>query len=212
VNATRRIITAGLLGLTAMSGGCGGTTAQPEPQLPDFTLSCAAVLPAVQGADLNQKPTAGEENTLHEGITALNQALRDYFGSRTDIRMISDEEQAEETGKPRTSLTGAKAAAEKAGCNAILETTLHRYKERIGGEYTAKEPSSVSFSYRLLALPEGTVLCRGRVDEEQEPLMSNLLKFRLSAENAFTWVKAEQLLSQNLREQFNDCSFLAGKK
>jgi hypothetical protein len=211
MNAMLRSFTTGLL-MVAI-GGCAGTTGQPkEKEQPDFTLSCVAVLPAVQGTtDLNRQPTAAEEKALTEGTVTLNQALREYLGGRTDIRMISDE-QAEEAGKPRTSLAGAKAAAEKAGCNAILETTLHRYKERIGGEYTAKEPSSVSFSYRLLALPEGTVLCRGRVDEEQEPLMSNLLKFRLSAENSFTWVKAEQLLSQNLREQLNDCSFLAGKQ
>jgi hypothetical protein len=207
MNAMLRSFTTGLLMVAV--GGCAGTTGQPkEREQPDFTLKCVAVLPAVQGTtDLNRQPTAAEEKALAEGTVTLNQALREYFSGRTDIRMIS----AEDAG-PRQSLAGAKAAAEKVGCNAILETTLHRYKERIGGEYTAKEPSSVSFSYRLLALPEGTVLCRGRVDEEQEPLMSNLLKFRLNAENSFTWVTAEQLLSQNLREQLNDCSFLAGKQ
>ena len=98
--------------------------------------------------------------------------------------------------------------AAESGCNAVLETFAHRYKERIGGEYTAKEPAAAAFSWRLLAMPEGKVLCHGRFDEEQQPLFANLLNFRRSAENSFTWVTAERLLSQNLHEQLAQCSYL----
>jgi len=207
MNAMLRSFTTGLL-IVAV-GGCAGTKGQPkEREQPDFTLTCVAVLPAVQGAtDLNRQPTAVEEKALAEGTVALNQALREYFGGRTDIRMIS----AEDAG-PRQSLAGAKAAAEKAGCNAVLETTLRRYQERVGGEYTAKEPAAVAFSYRLLALPEGAVVCQSSMDEEQEPLMNNLLKFRRSAENSFAWVTAERLLTQGLHERLAECSYLGGKK
>lgn len=194
------IAVAGLLVLAA--GGCVRKNSGLEKEkLPDFRLRCAAVLPAA----------AGRQAALVEGAAVLNQQLRDYFSGRTDIRLISAEE-AGDAGGTRTSLAAAKVAAEKVGCNAILETNLLRYKERLGGEYTAKEPAAVSFSYRLLALPDGTVLCRGSIDEEQEPLMNNLLKFRQSAENGFTWVTAERLLEQGLRERLDSCVFLSGKQ
>ncbi|WP_417915972.1 hypothetical protein [Candidatus Electronema sp. JC] len=198
-----RVAAAGLLALAA--GGCAGKNGGPDKEkLPDFRLSCAAVLPVAQAAEAGQQ-------ALAEGAAVLNQQLRGYFGNRTDIRLISADE-AGDAGGPRTSLAAAKAAAEKVGCNAILETTLHRYKERLGGEYTAKEPAAIGFSYRLLALPDGAALCRGRFDEEQEPLMNNLFKFRQSAENGFAWVTAERLLEQGLHERLDSCSFLSGKK
>lgn len=205
-----RVAAAGLLVLVA--GGCVRKNDGPDKEkLPDFRLSCAAVLPAVPAVERDQQPRAAKAQALTEGTAVLNQQLRDYFGKRTDIRLISAAE-AGDAGGPRTSLAAVKAAAEKVGCNALLETTLQRYKERLGGEYTAKEPAAVGFSYRLLALPDGTVLCRGSFDEEQEPLMNNLLKFRQSAENGFTWVTAERLLEQGLHERLDSCVFLGGKQ
>ncbi|WP_417909250.1 hypothetical protein [Candidatus Electronema sp. PJ] len=208
MNTMLRIFTAGLL--LAVSGCAGGKT--DTPNMPDFPLSCAAVLPAVRGSDLDRNPTEEkeEEKALAEGVVVMNKALREYFGSRTDIRMISEE--LVEPGKPRQSLAGVKATAEKAGCNAVLETTLYRYKERLGGEYTAKEPAATAFTYRLLALPDGTALCRGNFDQEQEPLLNNLLTFRQSAENSFAWVTVERLLTQGLHERLDDCPYLAEKK
>ncbi len=194
--------------LVVAAGGCAGTdSGLDKEKLPDFTLTCAAVLPAAQGASMERQPTAEEEKLLAEGLAVINQQLRDQFSGRTDIRLISADEAGDAAGGPRTSLAAAKAAAEKVGCNAILETTLHQYKERLGGEYTAKEPAAVGFSYRLLGLPDGTLLCRGSFDEAQEPLMNNLLKFRQSAENGFKWVTAEQLLRQGMRERLDDCRY-----
>ena len=205
----KRMLRAAAALLVLAVGGCAGTTSGPDKEkLPEFRLSCAAVLPAAQAVVASGSQS---KETLTEGVSVLNQQLRDYFGSRKDIRLISAEE-AGDAGGPRTSLAAAKAAAEKVGCNATLETNLSRYKERLGGEYTAKEPAAVGFSYRLLALPEGTVLCRGSFDEEQEPLMNNLLKFRQSAENGFKWVTAERLLDQSLRERLDVCVFLNGMK
>jgi hypothetical protein len=199
MNAMLRSCAAGLM-LLAVDGCTGKNGVTDKEKLPDFKLTCAAVLPAALG----RKPTAEEKKLLAEGVAVMNQQLRDYTDGRTDFRTANEDLQ----GDSRTSLVAAKAAAEKVGCNAILETTLHQYKERLGGEYTAKEPAAVGFSYRLLALPDGTVLCRGSFDEAQEPLLNNLLKFRQSAANGFKWVTAEQLLQQGMRERLDACRYL----
>ncbi|MCI5146868.1 MAG: hypothetical protein D3923_15420, partial [Candidatus Electrothrix sp. AR3] len=114
-----------------------------------------------------------------------------------------------ESGTP---LQQAVAAAERLSCNAVLEISLSRYKERVGGKYTAKEPASVAFNYRLLAMPEGTALCRGSFDQEQQSLLANLLHFKAGAEHGFTWITADQLLSQGVKNRLDECSYLVKEK
>jgi hypothetical protein len=86
---------------------------------------------------------------------------------------------------------------------------LNRFKDRVGGQYTADEPASVSFSYRLIAIPDGTVICRGAFDETQQSVMENLFSIRTGADNAFSWLTAQQLMEQGLAERLQDCSYLA---
>lgn len=203
---TGRVCIIGLLGLAVLTGGCGRMRDNRLEQ-PAFKLQCAAVLPAQAAADADQPLTAAEERLLRQEAEVLDKVLSDHFAGRNDIKMISHEQAGKAVG-PRQALERAKRIAAQSGCNAVLETAAHRYKERVGGEYAAEEPAAAAFSWRLLAMPEGEVLCHGRFDEEQQPLFANLLNFGRSAENSFTWVTAERLLSQNLREQLADCPYL----
>jgi hypothetical protein len=188
-----------------LSGGCGEKTAEKENA--QFTASCIAVLPPVPAADPERQLSTEEEKGLHDGVHALDQTLKEYFNGRDEVKMLAGEQAA----AAWYSLERAKTAGVQSGCNAVLQTALHRYEERIGGAYTAKKPAAVGFSYRLLALPEGRVLCLGRFDEEQQSLMENLLNFGASAENAFAWVSAERLLTQALRDRLKSCQHLEKK-
>ena len=203
---TVRMCITGLLVLAVLTGGCGRMR-EDNLERPDFKLQCAAVLPAQAAADADQPLTAAEERLLRQEAAVLDKVLGEYFGGRNDIKMISPEQAGEATG-PRQALERARRVARQSGCNAVLETAAHRYKERVGGEYAVEEPAAAAFSWRLLAMPKGEVLCHGRFDEAQQPLFANLLNFGRNAENSFTWVTAERLLSQNLREQLADCQYL----
>jgi hypothetical protein len=170
---------------------------------PDLKPRCVAVLPA-QTAAADQPLTPAQERMLRQETVVLNRVLRDSFSGREDIKMLSQEP----SGSGGQAWRRIKTAADQSGCTAVLETTAHRYKERVGGSYAAEEPAAAAFSWRLTAVPEGAVLCQGRFDGEQKPLSANLFNFRRSVENSFTWVTAERLLSQNLREQLADCPSL----
>lgn len=191
----------GLLGLAVLSSGCGRMR-EGGPARPDFKLRCAAVLPAQAAADSDQPLTAAEERLLGQATEVANKVLRRHFSGRQDIKMIK---QARGNGQVWQRL---KNAAAQSGCNAVLETAAQHYKERIGGAYAAEEPAAAAFSWRLLAVPEGAVLCQGRFDGAQQPLSANLFNFRRSVENSFTWVTAERLLAQNLQAQLADCPYL----
>lgn len=201
----RRIFTIGLLALSLPTGGCSNKISQAEKKLPDFALSCVAVLPVVNAA-ASQQVTEKERKAQEQGRHLFNKSLKEYFGARSDIRLLSD---GQDSGQRERPLDRAKAAAERLSCNAVLETTLHGYRERVGGEYTAKEPAAASFDYRLLAMPDGTVLCKGNFDEEQKSLMENLFNFNSGAENSFTWVTADRLMFQGLRDRLDACPYLA---
>lgn len=202
-----RFCALGLFTLILPVAGCVEKRMRTEPTLPDFALSCVAVLPAASAVTLNDRKSAEEEKALEEGLYVLDESLKRYFGGRSDIRLISDGQGLKQDGK--MSLHDAGAAAEKLSCNAVLEVKLRRYKERVGGKYTAREPAAAAFDYRLLAMPDGEVLCRGGFDEEQQSLMENLFNFTSGTENAFTWIKVDKLMYQGVRDRLDTCSYLA---
>jgi hypothetical protein len=139
--------------------------------------------------------------------------LKKYFISRKDVRLFSDGNFGEEEGaSARPSLERAKSFADKMSCNAVLETSVHRYKERVGGNMTAKEPASVAFDYRLLAMPGGQVLCQDSFDAEQQSMLENLLSFREGTGGSLTWLSAEEFLKKGLWNRLGKCSYLAEEK
>ena len=149
---------------------------------------------------------------MEDRLCFLNKFLKKHFLSRQDVRLFSDGQLGDTEDSAAPSLERAKKFASKLSCNAVLETTLHRYKERVGGNMTAKEPASVAFAYRLLAMPEGKVLCLDSFDAEQKSLMENLLGFREGTGGSLTWLTAEEFMTKGLRKRLGKCSYLAEEK
>jgi hypothetical protein len=153
---------------------------------------------------------AAEAEKLQDGIRVLDRLLKQHFISRSDVRLVSDSQiSGMDKNLPAQPLARARVIADRLSCNAVLETTLRRYRDRIGGEYTAREPASVAFDYRLIAIPEGTILCSGTFDEVQKSIMENLYNLKSASERGFTWVTAEQLMKEGLRVRFAECPYFA---
>ena len=108
-------------------------------------------------------------------------------------------------------LEAARRIAAQQGCNTILETTLSRYNERVGGDYGVKQPAAVTFAYKLYEVGEGRVLCHGRFDEQQQSVMENLLALPKAQSRGLTWLTAEELARDGLQERLGQCSYLGGK-
>jgi len=207
------ITLAGVLALSLLSSGCSKKNLKSSKQLPDFAVSCIAVAPATSGVPLDSELLSQiEKKELEDGLYYFNNFLKKYFLSRNDVRLFSDGqfESTEDSAAP--SLERAKKFAGKLSCNAVLETTLHRYKERVGGNMTAKDPASVAFEYRLLAMPDGQVLCQDSFDAAQQSLMGNLLSFREGTGGSLTWLTAKDFMTKGLRNRLKKCSYLAEEK
>lgn len=208
-----RTLTLASLCLFLLPLGCSKKDTTPPVSSEDYAVTCVGVLPALSVADFDDTLSTAEDKELQFGVRVLDGLLKKQFSSRSDIRLVSDGQIAGmDVNLPAQPLERALVIAEKLSCNAVLETTLRRYKDRVGGAYTAKDPASVAFDYRLIAIPDGTVLCSGTYDEVQKSVMENLYNFRAATERGFTWVSAEQLMSEGLRDRFDECPYLSDEE
>ena len=93
-------------------------------------------------------------------------------------------------------------------CDAVMMITVHRYRQRQGGDLAADSPASASFEIRLIDARTKAVLWSADFDETQESLLSNILTFNKAQSRGFKWVTVETLISQGLQERLADCPYL----
>ncbi|MGD9948250.1 MAG: hypothetical protein AB7U29_07180 [Desulfobulbus sp.] len=184
--------------------GCAGQqqTTEAEPAAP-VSLSCIAVMPVTAAADYDDPDTQESRATLLEGSRVLNNLLKQELAGKK-VRFVADQDM--ELGSP--SLEKSRAIAQQYQCNAVLDLSVSRYVKRIGGEYGVKQPAAVTFAYRLYETGEGRMLCHGRFDERQQALMENLFTLSKAESRGLTWLTAEELARDGLREKFGECSYL----
>lgn len=163
-------------------------------------------MPVVAAADDDVPVTPQGRQALLHGSQVLNGLLKEALAGRGKVHFV--DEQDVNMGSP--SLEKSRRIAEKYQCNVVLDLTLSRYEERVGGEYGVKQPAAVTFAYRLYETGDGTMLCHGRFDERQQALMENLLSLPKAKNRGLTWLTAEQLARDGLREQFDACPALGG--
>ncbi|HHD56827.1 MAG TPA: hypothetical protein ENK89_04020 [Desulfobulbaceae bacterium] len=207
----QKIIVLAVVGVSLVISGCGNKEKSAViAKNPDIVLSCIGVLPVtvkVDNAQSDQAVANGKE--LQDGVLVMDKLLQKQFMAREDIRFISSAQMnGLEEGDTEDALSTARKAAGFLSCNGILQVTLHRYRQRVGGKYTASVPASVAFSYRLIDVNSTTVLCSGRFDETQQSVMANLYTFNSARKRGFTWITAEELAREGMQEKFHECPYL----
>ena len=189
-----------------VAAGCaekeGLAPVAPEPEI---TISCIAVMPVLPVVDLESATALADEKTLKDGSQVMSNLLKQQLTDKVKVQFVS-EGQAQGKG-----LANAQQAAGRYKCNAILETTLSRYKERVGSQYGVQDSAAVTFAYKLYEVGSGRVLCHGRFDEKQQPVMENLLTLPKTKSRGLAWLTAEELLRDGLRERLGQCAYLEGK-
>lgn len=185
--------------------GCSGQqqTTEVQPVAP-FAISCIAVMPVVTAAEYDDMAVQQESSdTLLKGSQVLSALLDEELAGKK-VQFVG--EQDVDMGSP--SLERSRAIADKYQCNSVLDLTVSRYEERIGGDYGVKQPAAVTFAYRLIETGEGRVLCHGRFDERQQSVMENLFTLSKAKSRGMIWLTAEELARDGLREKFGECSYL----
>ena len=196
--------------VACMLSGCSDKKpAVMQVKNPDISLTCIGVLPVRVVVNTKKNTSFDKMSGLNDGALVLAGHLEKMFMANDKIRFISPGQlNGLESDGAGDFLSRAKKAADYVSCNGILEITLYRYRQRVGGKYTAETPASVAFTYRLVEVNTGQILCRGRFDETQESVMENLFNFSSARKRGFTWVTAEELLREGLQSMLTECPYL----
>jgi hypothetical protein len=175
------------------------------------TVSGIAVMPVRSAVDFEDAASAADEKSLSDGSQVMNGLLKEVLAGKPGVRFVTEQSRTGSNEGAVNKLEAARRIAAQQGCNTILETTLSRYNERVGGDYGVKQPAAVTFAYKLYEVGEGRVLCHGRFDEQQQSVMENLLALPKAQSRGLIWLTAEELARDGLQERLGQCSYLGGK-
>ena len=186
--------------------GCGGKVqeiAEVAPSQP-AQINCIAVLPVasvVHGQAVPiYLPKGGSER---QGVQAMNEILSDELGGKDKIRFFGiDQVDSLTLTGGENQLTLARMVGEKMNCNGVLESTVRRFKERVGGRYSIETPASVAFAMRLISIDSGRVVWSAKFDESQKSVMENILEWNKANTRGFTWITAEELMREGIKSKF----------
>lgn len=204
----RRVMIA--VGFLILLAGCGQTTGNEKNivQSPAYPVTCIAVLPAVPAVDVEGKTTPEQEKTLQQGARVMNRLLAQELGELEKVTLVSEEQMSSlELSGGERSIDVARLAGRSANCNAVLETSISRYSERIGSKWSVEQAAAVAFEMRLIGTDAGSVLWTAKFNEEQVPVLENLYHLSKAKTRGFTWITADELMLEGIREKISNSPY-----
>lgn len=177
--------------------GCG---AKQPPHAP-VVVRTLAVLPLEPAGD------GGETPLPSEAPAAVTAQIYRVLSDQTEFRFVPDLTVADTVALPdvrrAASLTDrAVALGRQVGADAVIFGRVFRYQKRVGTEYGASQPASVSFDLGLVAVSSGEVLWQDKFDETQEALASNLFDWWMFWSSGARWMSASELAGLGVEKLF----------
>jgi len=77
--------------------------------------------------------------------------------------------------------------------DAVLTGCIYRWQKRVGSDYSAETPASVSFDLVLVRPANGAILWRSHFDKTQKSLFADLFDFDTYVKSSGKWLTAEKL-------------------
>ena len=149
---------------------------------------------------------------LENGASELNQLIKHRFKGNQKFHSLSYIEEEGLAGSFRgSSLAKSRFVGMQAESDAIIMSQLTRYNKLIGNKYGADQPAEIAFSYHLIHLETGSVLCQNSYREKQQTLAENILSLPKAVGRGFKFVSPHDLLKEGVEVIFNDCPYLNDK-
>jgi len=135
----------------------------------------------------------------------MDQQLSEALKGRDNIRLLSQRQLTSllpEDDMSRGALLGKIGSLLK--CNAVLETKISRFSQRVGGEYGADSPASAAFTMKIYSTEDGSVIWTATFRETQESLFSNIMS---AHKYGLRWVTVEELVTMGINEKVEQCPY-----
>jgi hypothetical protein len=88
--------------------------------------------------------------------------------------------------------------------DAVLVGYMYRWRERVGGDYAAQSPASVSFDLHLIRPVDGAILWKSKFDKTQQSLSENILDMNTFLKGGGKWMSVDDLAMIGLRKMFEE--------
>lgn len=194
--------------LLLLSGCFAGKQTTPAASQPPG-LTSIIVLPVATLVSSDDRTNLHRAQQLARGAEVINRLLNDYFADRDTVKVVSPEQYRVLTESYRKSRAEqAREIGQRLGSEAVLLTTVNRFIEREGGDYSVDQPASVAFDFKLMATKSGRTICSGYFDESQKSLFENLLSLKGAAKRKFKWITAGDLAEEGIQQRFATCPHL----
>ena len=196
-----------LCGLLSILGSCSGksgqTTSQSDKDVRPLTSVVILPAEAAQG-------DAAHAGDLLKGAGFVDLKVAELTKDYGNVRVLTPGQVDDLMDEDNTDNTSDVIAHlhKVLHCDAVMVITVHRYRQRQGGDLASDSPASASFEIRLIDAKTKAVLWSADFDETQESLLSNILTFNKAQSRGFKWVTVETLISQGLQDRLADCPFL----
>lgn len=196
-----------LICCVVLLSSCSGpkSTQESARQITE-AVNCVAVLPTRALSDENG---ITQSVTLRRGAALIDTLMAREIGANTNVRILSPEElDSLYIGEGSGLLAVIRSVSQMTGCDAVMITTVRRFKQREGGEYAADAPASASFDLRIVDAKSKNVLWASDFNETQQSLFSNIFSFGKAQSRGFKWITVEELVSQGVKERLADCPYI----
>jgi hypothetical protein len=175
--------------------------------LPPSPAASAPPAKVPLGAQVEQRASEREApDRLAKSVYSATVALPNW-------QIISESEmrEVEQSLGTITEAARPKRIGEMVYADAIITGRILRYRERVGDEWGAKSPASVSFILDLVDVRRGDIVWSARFDETQKPLSENIFAIGEISQRGIRWLSAEQLMDEGVKKSIAQLHQLIGR-
>lgn len=165
-------------------------------------LSCVAVLPTMVPVSASKKLSVENRKALDDGAMYIDSQLQAGIGGKSTFKVLANNRVDALLNNPWGGrIDQLQTIAKATGCGAVLETSISRYRQRVGNEMSAEVPAAAAFSMELIAVETGTVIWSTSYDETQQALFDNILSFSTAERRGFKWLSVQELIDDALKRR-----------
>ena len=172
-----------------------------EALIPGKGLESAVICPLCASAYVTGRIQEGAEKVVEDIFV---NKLRDFKEVRIlpsdKLQAVYKRVAAESLRKPL--LDVLKKVGDETGADILAVGYIYRYVERVGYDYSVKQPASVAYEIYMINPSDKSIIWRGIFDKTQKSLMEDLFQISSFFRGGGKWLTAEQLSKQGMDEIF----------
>ncbi len=197
--------------LSLSLNGCSSVDSGEETKepglLPEF--NCIAVLPTTVPVTSSGTLTTAQKKNLKDGATFLDSVLSEELTSCEQFEILTENQLDAILHDPwGGKLQQVLSVGQATGCGAVLETSISRYRQRVGGTMSVETPAAVAFSMQMIDVEKGMVLWTTSFNESQKALLENIFSYSKAESRGFKWLTVEELSRDGMKSRLSTLPYI----